>query len=56
MVHVSWRYKEMITYIEDIIGVTYSQEPTLFLICTMVLVWFIYQFIQLIYNILGLNK
>lgn len=46
----------MITYIEDIVGLTYTGHEIEFIICCMILIWFMYQFIQLIYNILGFNK
>lgn len=46
----------MITYLNQIIGFEYSTNPELYIICAMILLWFMYQMMQLIYNILGLNK
>lgn len=45
----------MITYINDFIGTTYQQDPTGYVLCFMLLVWMIYLFIQLLYNILGIK-
>lgn len=46
----------MITYIENIIGATYAQKPTEFILCFMLLVWFCYMIIQLLYSLLNINK
>lgn len=46
----------MIGYIEDILGFTYVDNPELFIICMMFLMWFIYQFWTFIYYLLGVNK
>ena len=46
----------MITYLNQIIGFTYDTNPNLYILCCMIVIWFMYQFIQLIYNVLGFNK
>lgn len=46
----------MITYLDQIIGFTYETNPEQWILCSMIIVWFMYQLIQFIYNVLGLNK
>lgn len=46
----------MISYIDAIIGTTYAQRPTEYILCFLLICWFCYMFISLIYSILGLNK
>lgn len=46
----------MITYINNLIGTTYEQEPILYILCFMLIIWFIYNLFGLIYVILGVNK
>lgn len=46
----------MITYINNIIGTTYDQAPIPYLLSFMLIIWLLYLFVQLIYQILGVNK
>lgn len=46
----------MIGYFNSILGFEYSQNPTLYLLGVLVVVWFIYQFFGLIYAVFGINN
>lgn len=46
----------MITFLEDLIGCTYSEAPVPFVLGFMLTSWLLYLLIQLLYSILGLNK
>ena len=45
----------MITFLESIIGTTYSQDPVPFVLCFMLVCWFVYLVVQLLYSALGLE-
>lgn len=39
----------MSIYLDQLIGFTYSENPTLWTLCLMFIIWFTYLFIQFIY-------
>lgn len=46
----------MLTYLDELIGSTYSDNPVGYVICCLLIIWFIYQLFTLLYVLLGLNK
>lgn len=56
IIYVVYKGAFMISYIDSIIGTTYSQNPTEYVLCFMLIVWLTYMFIQLLYSILGISK
>lgn len=46
----------MIPYLENIIGIHYADNPTLFVLCTLIILWFMYQLWTFIYYVFGINK
>lgn len=48
--------ENMINYIDALIGTSYTQNPTEYVLCFMLIIWLCYMFIQMLYNILGINK
>lgn len=45
----------MISYFNSILGFQYSDNPTLYLIGVLFILWFLYQIFGLIYNAFGIN-
>ena len=45
----------MISYINAIIGTTYADNPTEYVLCFMLVCWLCYMFIQLLYSILNIK-
>lgn len=46
----------MIGYFDSILGFTYADNPTLYLIGVMVIIWFLYQIFGLIYRVFGVRR
>lgn len=46
----------MIDYLNDLIGISYSDSPMEYILCVFLIIWFMYQLFNLLYVILGLNK
>ena len=46
----------MLTFLDDLIGTTYTQAPVPYVLCCMLVSWLMYLIIQLLYSFLGLNK
>lgn len=46
----------MIGYFDSILGFTYTDNPTLYLIGVMVIIWFLYQIFGLIYRVFGVRR
>lgn len=46
----------MIGYFDNILGFTYAQNPTLYLIGVLVIIWFLYQIFGLIYKVFGVRR
>lgn len=45
----------MISYFDSLLGFTYADNPLLYLIGVMFIMWFIYQFFGLIYRVFGVK-
>ena len=45
----------MISYFDSLLGFSYTDNPVLYLIGVMFIMWFFYQLFGLIYRILGVN-
>lgn len=46
----------MIEELNELIGASYAEAPTEYLICCLLLIWFIYQLFTLLYWCLGGRK
>lgn len=46
----------LVDYLNAIIGISYNDNTMVWLICVMLIIWFIYQFFTFVYVVLGLNK
>lgn len=46
----------MIEYLDQLIGTTYEAAPMPYVLCVMILIWFIYQFWTFMYWLLGGKK
>lgn len=46
----------LIDYFDSIIGTTYGNNPIPWTICSMFVIWLIYQMFTLLYSILGIHK
>lgn len=46
----------MISYLDDIIGITYASNPELYIIGCMIVCWILYLVIQLIYVAFRIGK
>lgn len=46
----------MIGYFNSILGFEYTDNPTLYLIGVLVIIWFLYQIFGLIYRVFGVKR
>lgn len=46
----------IIDYLNNIIGFTYAEMPTLYILCFFFVFWFLYQIFGLIYRVFGIKK
>ena len=45
----------LITYLDNLIGISYETNPVGYIVCCLILIWFIYEAFTLLYKILGLK-
>lgn len=46
----------MSQYLDELIGISFSDNPAGYVICCLFIIWFIYQLFTLLYCLLGINK